>query len=268
MLSRGQENTPELDGTLLRWGASRNLHAFECRDGVPQHRVVVMNRTSRSNFVFDVVSTLQLKLVKPYLMLKDSANDEAGVNGIWFQDEAERKAVTQALARLLRGSGGAAPAPAAAGDPLEKVAAPSGVVAGRTLLSMVQASPAAGASASLPQVPLPVSGSGMPAPASAAAPRLAPAAGLAPAAAALFSSFAASQREQQQRAAAVAAAPSAAVVAAPAPDVPPAPSTPSMLLTRAQLRDALLELLGDDSFVADLHSRYLTTAARQAGSGR
>ena len=106
-----------------------------------------MNRTSRSNFVFDVVPTLQLKLVKPYLMFKDSSNDEAGVNGIWFQDEAERKAVTQALARLLRGPGAAAPAPAAAGggDPLEKGAAPSGIVAGRTLLSLVQASPAAAA---------------------------------------------------------------------------------------------------------------------------
>ena len=66
-----------------------------------------------------------------------------------------------------------------------------------------------------------------------------------PVAAALFSSVAAPKKEQQAD----------AVTAEPV-------STP--LLSQAQLKAALLDLLSDESFVAMLHRRYADTARKGA----
>lgn len=234
------------------------------REGHPQHRVVVMNRTSRSNLVIDVVPTLQLKLVKPYLMFKDSAKAAAGVNGIWFQDEVEGKSVTTALARLLRphrvAAGGDAAAPPSAAvhdpapsDPPSGDVTPSGVKAGRTLLSMLQAPATVKAGAAAAAATGVAAGPVDPTP---TAPTLRPpsqARELAPAAAALFSSFAASQATR---------ATPPVTADAGAPRMQDSSTATTKELSRAQLRTVLLELLDEEAFVAALHDRYLETARR------
>jgi hypothetical protein len=249
------------------------------RDAAPQYRIIVMNRTSRTNLVQDIVASLQIQPKKPYLMLRDGANPDIGIYGIWFQDEAELKTITHTLARLMKGlkqqaiPGGDAPQGSAA--------AATGAAAGRALLSMLQSS-------SPPAVS--VTQDAQPAPLTAVPATKAPVAGsgeLAPAAAALFSSYAASRG--------VAATPASAASTAPAASTSvgetgsaPAPSA----LTRKQLQSVLLDLLQvrargvweddldhapftkchsfsvlqDDAFVDTLHSRYLQTLRRKAGA--
>jgi hypothetical protein len=201
---------------------------------MPRNRIVVLNRTSRTNLVQDIVTTLQIQPKKPYLMLRDSANPSIDIYGIWFQDESELKLVTHALSRLMKGlrrQVDEADAAATAGT-----TATSGAAAGRALLSMLQhASPPAAAT----KVPA----------AAGQAARPPQEGGLAPAAAALFSSYAASRAGVSAGVAVGPPPPHTTGAAMPVVRVAPAAPVSAagvspLILSRQQLQAVLLDLLG------------------------
>lgn len=237
------------DSALQQW-EKRNIEGalfITERDDDPQHRIVVLNRTSTTNLVQDVALTLQIQPKKPYLMLRDSAHPEVGIYGIWFQNDAELKRITHALARLMKGLKQLTSESA-------DTAAQSGAAAGRALLSMLQqqAPP-----------PAPVVSQSSAAVISTQAshkPLAGPSGDLAPAAAALFSSYAASRAGGgvPGTAVAVAASPAGAASSASAPGA----------LTRRQLQTVLLDLLQDDGFIDVLHSRYLQVLQRSGPTMR
>ena len=190
------------------------------RRAAPFHQLVVMNRLSRTNFVQDVGSSLELQVIKPYLMFRDATRPDLCVHGLWFHDDADRKAITTQLYNLIKAAtpGGAPAPPAAASPPSMKSggggsgssdsaasAGGSSAQAGRALLSLVRGE----AGPSLPQPP-----SSSSAAAAAASSALATSV-LVPAVDALFQNAAKQQRS------------SGPAVSSPAPGGGAAPSSSS-----------------------------------------
>ena len=240
-----------------------------------------MNRLSRTNFVQNIGVSLELQVIKPYLMFRDSTRPEALVHGLWFHDDADRKAITNQLYKLIKESnapaapraagvtvgataGGSGPAPAAS----DASALPAAAHAGKVLLSLVRGEPptvaAAGEQKSAPDSGLapgvdvlfqqaraagrqaPTAVDALP---SASSPVSSSGAAGSSSSSSSIDGVARSRRGKEERSAAAAPPPAASATTSL--------GEVNILLTRSQLQTVMLDMLRDDDFIRVLHARYM-----------
>lgn len=78
------------------------------RSSVPRSRVVVLNRLAPNNLLLDITSTFEQQQQGQFLTTRDAALPDSVVHGLWFPDVSEMKRIAEVLARACAAAAKAA----------------------------------------------------------------------------------------------------------------------------------------------------------------
>lgn len=71
------------------------------RSSDPRFNIVVMNRTSKDNFVFPMSAKFQKQVREPYFIFANRDDTDQQIRGAWFHDDGEREAIGKTLDRIV-----------------------------------------------------------------------------------------------------------------------------------------------------------------------